>query len=72
MNRLKLSFVVMVMLFMQSAFAANTTFFKKRFKLVREEGRLVEIRDNTLAFKFSIAPYVAFIKQAIKDGLKVE
>lgn len=38
--------------------------FNKRFRLVKDlEGKLVTVHDNSLSFKFSIKPYLKFIKE---------
>ena len=38
--------------------------FNSRFKLVKDlEGNLVTVHDQSLSFKFSIKPYIRFIKQ---------
>lgn len=49
-----------------SAFALPDAFFK-RFKFVKEEGKLVEVQDRTLLPGFSIRPYIEFIKDNLKE-----
>src|SRR5690606_20534727 len=48
------------------AHATNLDGFNKRFRLVKDlEGNLVTVHDNSLSFKFSIKPYLKFIKEQL-------
>lgn len=48
-----------------SAFALPEA-FQKRFKFVRDNGKLVEVRDASMTAGFSIRPYIEFIKENLK------
>ena len=45
-----------------SALSSNPDFYFKRFKIVRENNKVLMIKDRSLSFKFSIKPYLKFIK----------
>lgn len=47
--------------------AGDVEAFSKRFELIKKEGKLVAIRDRSLSFKFSIAPYLKFIKETLLE-----
>lgn len=47
-----------------STFAASADGFHKRFELVRnDQGELIQIKDRTIATKFSVKPYLQQIKK---------
>lgn len=48
-----------------SAFALPEA-FQKRFKFVRDNGKLIEVRDASMTAGFSIRPYIEFIKENLK------
>jgi len=41
--------------------------FQKRFQVVKKDGKSVMIRDRSLKFQFSIAPYLTMVKSWIKE-----
>ncbi len=45
--------------------------FSQRFDFVKEDGKLIEIRDRTMGLGFQISPYIEFIKKALKDEQKM-
>lgn len=48
-------------------YAKSLDKFHKRFQIIRaQDGKLIGIRDNSLSFKFSAAPYVKMIKEQLK------
>lgn len=58
--------VAVLAIFSFAANANNLDGFNKRFRLVKDlEGNLVTIHDNSLSFKFSIKPYLKFIKEQL-------
>ena len=62
------SLLLASVLFISSfAQAGNADAFSKRFELVKKEGKLVAIRDRSLSFKFSIKPYLKFIKETLLE-----
>ena len=64
--RMNLSALVLAFfLAVPSAFALPEA-FQKRFKFVREDGKLVEVRDTSMTAGFSIRPYIEFIKENLK------
>lgn len=51
-----------------NTFAASADGFHKRFELVRnEQGELVQIKDRTIATKFSVKPYLQQIKKDLLE-----
>ena len=51
-----------------TAHAKSADAFYKRFEVIRNaDGTLVGVRDRTLPVKFSVKPYVSFIKNQIKS-----
>lgn len=56
-----------VMLVSFSAFGKTSDAFHKRFQFERKDGKIVTVRDNSIGVNFSIAPYVQFIKGALKQ-----
>lgn len=61
------SIIVAMMAFafiFQGAFA-STPEFEKRFQLVRENGKLMAIRDQSLDMNFSLQTYVQFLKERL-------
>lgn len=51
-----------------STFAASADGFHKRFELIRnEQGELVQIKDRTIATKFSVKPYLQQIKKDLLE-----
>lgn len=54
-----------VMLVSLTAYGKTTEAFKKRFHFERKEGKVVTVRDQSISTKFSITPYVSFIKNAL-------
>lgn len=66
---MKMVFAVTMMLLIstQAAFSKTTDYFEKRFKFVRENGKLVSVIDNSISMKFGLRGYVDYIKQKIKD-----
>lgn len=60
--------VLLLSILTLSATAADLAPFKKRFKFVRDEqGKLVSVKDNSIRMKFSIAPYLQFIKSSLQN-----
>lgn len=63
-----LSLFVSVCIFSQSVSAKDLTNFKKRFDFVRDDqGKLQMVRDRSIRLKFSIAPYLTFIKESLQQ-----
>jgi hypothetical protein len=59
-------FIVSVISF--TSFATNLSAFKKRFEFVRnDQGGVEYIRDRSITAKFSIAPYLRFIKESLQE-----
>lgn len=59
-------FIVSVVSF--TSFATNLSAFKKRFEFVRnDQGGVEYIRDRSITAKFSIAPYLKFIKESLQE-----
>lgn len=57
--------IVAAFIFVSNALALES--FHNRFKLIRDDsGKLVEIRDASLTFKFSIWPYVNHITETLE------
>lgn len=55
------------LLFSTSLFASNElTSFDKRFQIVKKDGKATVIRDRSLKFVFSIAPYLSMVKSWIE------
>lgn len=51
-----------------SVSAADLAPFKKRFKFVKDDqGKLLMVKDNSIRMKFSIAPYLNFIKSSLQQ-----
>jgi hypothetical protein len=66
MMRMNLTALVLAFfLAVPSAFALPEA-FQKRFKFVRDNGKLVEVRDASMTAGFSIRPYIEFIKENLK------
>lgn len=62
---MKTIITTLVMLVSFSAFGKTSDAFHKRFQFERKEGKIVTVRDNSIGVKFSIAPYVQFIKSSL-------
>ncbi|MCO4793922.1 MAG: hypothetical protein KC493_09425 [Bacteriovoracaceae bacterium] len=60
-----LAFLLTFFLLVPQAFALPDA-FQKRFKFVKKDGKLVEVRDRSLTAGFSIRPYIKFIKENLK------
>lgn len=64
--RMNLTAIVLTFLLaLPSAFALPDA-FQKRFKFVKKDGKLIEVRDASMTAGFSIRPYVEFIKDNLK------
>lgn len=51
-----------------SVFSQDLSHFKKRFEFVRnEEGKLTTVKDRSITMKFSIRPYLEFIKESLQQ-----
>jgi hypothetical protein len=60
--------LVLFSLLTASVSAADLAPFKKRFQFVRDDqGQLVKVKDNSIRMKFSIAPYLQFIKSGLQQ-----
>ncbi len=51
--------------------AGTVEAFSKRFELIKKEGKLVAIRDRSLSFKFSIKPYLKFVKETLLEEQRI-
>lgn len=65
-HQILVSFFVLVSL-MSAAYSKTTEHFEKRFKFVKEDGKIVSIIDNSISMNFGIRPYIEYIKQKIKE-----
>ncbi len=60
--------VLLFSLLTASVSAADLAPFKKRFQFVRDDqGQLVKVKDSSIRMKFSIAPYLQFIKESLQQ-----
>lgn len=60
-----MSCLLVLMLFTSQVFAVAT--FEKRFKIVRnDDGQVISVKEPSLISKFSIKPYIQFIKENLK------
>jgi len=57
----------MLLVFPQLSWGKSLASFEKRFEFIKEDGKVVEIRDKSLTVKFSIRPYLEFIKNALRE-----
>ncbi|MFT6070898.1 MAG: hypothetical protein ACJAT2_002659 [Bacteriovoracaceae bacterium] len=67
MGALKSSILAILLVSTSFANAGDVDAFSKRFELIKEEGKLIAIRDRSLSFKFSIKPYLKFIKETLLE-----
>lgn len=67
MALLKSFLLVLVLIAASYAQAGTADAFSKRFELIKKEGKVIAIRDRTLSFKFSIKPYLKFIKETLLE-----
>jgi hypothetical protein len=62
-----LSLLFSLSIFSHAVSAKDLTNFKKRFQFVRDDqGSLQMVRDSSIRMKFSIAPYLTFIKESLQ------
>ena len=59
--------VVFVMLCAGTSMAEIPNAFYERFNFVKNEGKLVEIKDKSMGFGFQVSPYLKLIKKMIKN-----
>ncbi len=51
-----------------TVFSQDLSHFKKRFKFVRDDaGKLSTVKDTSITMKFSIRPYLEFIKESLQQ-----
>lgn len=55
-----------LLLSLSNAFAGVPDTFNERFNFVKKDGKLIEIRDRSMGFGFSIAPYIKYIKETLR------
>lgn len=68
MGALKSSILAVLLVTSSLANAGEVDAFTKRFELIKQEdGKLIAIRDRSLSFKFSIKPYLKFIKETLLE-----
>ena len=67
MGALKSSILAILLVTTSFANAGEVDAFSKRFELIKKEGKLIAIRDRSLSFKFSIKPYLKFIKETLLE-----
>ncbi len=61
------TFFLSLFLLTQSAFAVNDA-FERRFHFIRNDsGEVVEVRDRSLSFRFSVRPYLEQIKRHLYE-----
>jgi hypothetical protein len=64
----RFSLISIALTFCLTSFASEApNAFSKRFSVVKKEGKSTLIRDRSLSFRFSIAPYVKMIKEQLKN-----
>lgn len=62
-----IKWILVLFVFMSQAFAAPGQ-FQERFKFERnDDGELIQVVDQSIKMRFSIGPYVDFIKEALKQ-----
>lgn len=74
MSLFKKTILCLLFLFCYTSVFADggtTAFFHKRFDFIKKDNKLVEIRDKSLDVKFSIAPYIKFIREQLKEEQKL-
>lgn len=63
-----LSLLFSLTIFSHTVGAKDLTNFKKRFEFVRDQqGKLQMVKDRSIRMQFSIAPYLTFIKESLKQ-----
>ncbi len=61
-------FVLALLLASNSVLAADSSAFQKRFKILRDqEGKLLGIKDSSIAFDFKVRPYIKMIKSQLLE-----
>ena len=58
--------IISLLLSFSNAFAGVPDTFNERFNFIKKDGKLIEIRDRSMGFGFSIAPYIKYIKENLK------
>ena len=72
-NKMKSKLIVLLFLLLsvEVTWSKSTENFEKRFKLVRKDGVLVSVIDNSITMNFGLKKYVRYIKEKIKNEQKM-
>ncbi|PIQ62964.1 MAG: hypothetical protein COW00_00505 [Bdellovibrio sp. CG12_big_fil_rev_8_21_14_0_65_39_13] len=63
----RLLFLLFITLSVTAQASDTLESFQKRFQVVKKDGKSIMIRDRSLKFQFSIAPYLSMVKSWIKE-----